>query len=74
MTIIINGAVMAKLSIAERNKVNLLLRRMRHLQTRFEQPGVIRTWDLSEYEALAWVLGELGVVSVEIPPVGATGE
>ena len=74
MTVVINGAAMAVLDVAERNKVNLLLRRMRHLQTRFEQPGIIRSWDLAEYDALAWALERIGVVSVESPAVGATGE
>jgi hypothetical protein len=65
MTIVINGAAIQALATAERNKVNLLLRRMRHLQARFEQPDFIRSWDLAEYQALAWALERIGVVLVE---------
>jgi hypothetical protein len=67
MTVVINGVAMQTLTAVERNKVNLLLRRMRHLRQRFEQPGVIRSWDVAEYEALSWVLERIGVVSAPAP-------
>lgn len=63
--VVIDCGAMAQLTATERHKVNILLRRMRHLQIRFDLPDKVRSWDLAEYAALHWALERIGVVLTE---------
>jgi hypothetical protein len=61
-----NTEGMAALSRSDRQKVLILLRRMRFLRSRFETIGPQRGHDVMEYNALHWALEMVGVV--RLPP------
>jgi Mn-dependent DtxR family transcriptional regulator len=62
---------MQRLTASGRRNINIILRRMRHLETRFSENPAL-SWDIAEHAALRWALEELGVLLQ--PAQEATGE
>jgi hypothetical protein len=59
---------MAALSSKDRQKVLILIRRMRFLRNRFEAIGPQRGHDVMEYNAIHWALEKLGLVVMPAVP------